>query len=296
MSDRSFAQGQFRPPGGPGKLMHTVSWMDGSILFEHRHWSGEEVEPGPSRRTHHRIVLTESGGTARTQVRLEGRAVYDGHDQPGTLTFIPALVERECRYRSADLVFSGIWVAPALQERLSGGDALLPDRAMVNGNDDVVSTLLASLSKEVVAGRTPGAAYVEHLAALMLLRLADPRPAASQSVGRGFLPRKALSYVQEYIEAHLGADISLADLAGLLALPIDTFARQFRATTGISPYAYVITRRVEQACSLLCETDLPISEIALVLGFSSQSHFTTTFRRTQGVTPQAYRAQWHPGS
>lgn len=296
MSDGSFAQGQFRPPGGPGQLMHTVSWMDGDIVFEHRHWSGEEVEPGPSRRTHHRIVLTESGATARTQVRLEGRAVYDGHDRPGALTFIPALVERECRYRSADLVFSGIWVAPALGERLSSGDVLSDDRALVNGNDDVVSTLLVSLRREVAAGRTPGAAYVEHLAALMLLRLADPRPAAPPSIRRGLLHPKALSYVQEYIEAHLEADISLADLAGLLALPIDTFARQFRATMGISPYAYVITRRVERACSLLCKTDLPISEIALLLGFSSQSHFTTMFRRTQGVTPQAYRAQWHPGS
>jgi AraC family transcriptional regulator len=296
MSNRSFTQDHSCPPGGQDKLIHTVSWMDGSVVFEHRHWSGEEMESGPSRRTHHRIVLTESGGTARTQVRLEGRTVYDGHDSSGVLTFIPALVERECRYRGADLVLSGIWIAPALQERLSGCEALPPERALINGNDDVVSTLLVSLRKEVVAGRRPGAAYVEHLAALMLLRLADPHRRALQSVGRGFLHQKALSCVQEYIEAHLDTDISLADLAGLLALPIDTFARQFRATMGLSPYAYVINRRVERACSLLCETDLPISEIALVLGFSSQSHFTTTFRRTKGVTPQIYRAQWRPES
>jgi AraC family transcriptional regulator len=274
--------------------MHTASWMEGSVVFEHRHWSGEAVGPSPSRRTHHRIVLTESGGTAQTQVRLEGRTIYDGQDRPGALTFIPASVERECRYQDADLVFSGIWIDPTIQERLSGCDALPSDRAMINGNDDVVSMLLVSLRREVVAGHIPGAAYVEHLAALMLLRLADPRPAALPSIRRGFLHRKALSCVQEYIDAHLGADISLADLAGLLALPIDTFARQFRATTGLSPYAYVITRRVEQACSLLCETDLPISEIALALGFSSQSHFTTTFRRVKGVTPQIYRAQWRP--
>jgi AraC family transcriptional regulator len=276
--------------------MHTVSWMDGEIVFEHRRWSGEEVESGPSRRTHHRIVLTESGATTRTQVRLEGKTVYDGHDQPGALTFIPAFVERECRYRSADLVFSGIWIAPALGKRLCGSEALSDDLALINGNDDVVSTLLSSLRREVAAGRTPGTAYVEHLAALMLLRLTDPRPAAKPRARRGLLHPKALSFVQEYIEAHLGADISLADLAGLLTLPTDTFARQFRATMGISPYAYVITRRVEQACSLLCKTDLPISEIALLLGFSSQSHFTTMFRRIQGMTPQAYRVQRHPGS
>jgi AraC family transcriptional regulator len=296
MSKRSFTQEQFHPPGGPGKLIHTASWMDDTIMFEHRYWSGEEVEPGPSRRTHHRIVLTESGETARTQVRLEGRTVYDGHDQPGALTFIPALVERECCYRNADLVFSGIWIAPALQERLSEYDVLSDDHAMINGDDDVVSALLTSLSKEVRAGRTPGAAYVEHMVALILLRLAGSQPIAPESVERSSLSRKELSRVQEYIEAHLGVDISLADLAGLLVLPIDTFARKFRAATGISPYAYVITRRVERACWLLRETSLSISEIALTSGFSSQSHFTTTFRRIRGVTPQVYRAQWHPES
>jgi AraC family transcriptional regulator len=237
MSKRSFAESRFQSPGGPGKLMHTVSWMDGGIVFEHRHWNGEEAEPGPSRATHHRIVLTESGGTSRTHVRLEGRVMYDGRDRPGALTFIPALVERECRYRDAHLVFSGIWIDPAIAGRLAGGDALLPIPAMVNGNDDVVSTLLSSLSREVAAGRTPGAAYVEHLAALMLLHLAGLHEAVPQRTKSGQLTRKALADVQDYIDANLGEDIALADLAGLLALPLDTFARQFRATTGLPPYA-----------------------------------------------------------
>jgi AraC family transcriptional regulator len=102
--------------------------------------------------------------------------------------------------------------------------------------------------------------------------------------------------VLDYIDTHLDVDIALSDLAGLLALPIDTFARQFRATTGTAPYAYVIKRRVEQASSLLRETDMQISEIALALGFSSQSHFTTTFRRVMGTTPQAYRTHCRPES
>jgi AraC family transcriptional regulator len=296
MSNQSFVQDQSRPQRGSGHLIQTASWMDGRVVFEHRHVSGKDMESGPSQQPHHRIVLTESGGTARTQIRLEGRTAYEGHDSSGVLTFIPALVERECRYLDADLVLSGIWIAPALHERLAGGEALPPEHALINGNDDVVSTLLVSLRREIVAGQTPGAAYVEHLVALMLLRFADPHRSPPHSVGRGFLHQKALSRVQEYIEAHLGTDISLADLADLLTLPIDTFARQFRATTGLSPYAYVINRRVERAGSLLSETDLQISQIAFELGFSSQSHFTTTFRRVRGMTPQVYRAQWRPES
>ena len=81
-------------------------------------------------------------------------------------------------------------------------------------------------------------------------------------------------------------------LAALLDMPIDRFARRFKATTGLAPYAYVIARRVRRAEVLLQTTDRDIATIALALGFSSQSHFTTAFRQATGGTPAAYRAQF----
>ena len=58
---------------------------------------------------------------------------------------------------------------------------------------------------------------------------------------------------------------------------------------GMTPTNYIIERRLERAKELMQETDLPIADIALRSGFSSQSHFTTSFRRFVGVTPSSFR-------
>ena len=68
------------------------------------------------------------------------------------------------------------------------------------------------------------------------------------------------------------------------------FSRAFKQSMGMSPTNYIAERRIEGAKKLLQETELPISEIALRVGFSSQSHFTTSFRRVAGATPKAFRA------
>jgi AraC family transcriptional regulator len=131
---------------------------------------------------------------------------------------------------------------------------------------------------------------------LVLMRLAALRGAAPPKARTGRLSRKALARVEDYIEARLGTDIALADLAELADLPIDAFARRFKAATGLAPYAFVIERRVRRAEALLRSTGMEIGTIALALGFSSQSHLTTTFRRATGTTPGAYRAHFSPES
>ena len=65
--------------------------------------------------------------------------------------------------------------------------------------------------------------------------------------------------------------------------------RAFRSTVGQSPHQYVVTRRVELARRMLRDTQTPIADIALMTGFSSQSHLSNWFRRIVGVSPAAYR-------
>jgi len=67
------------------------------------------------------------------------------------------------------------------------------------------------------------------------------------------------------------------------------FSRAFKQSMGMTPTNYIAERRIERAKKLMQETNLPISEIALRSGFSSQSHFTTSFRRLAGVTPRCFR-------
>ncbi|MNL85512.1 Exoenzyme S synthesis regulatory protein ExsA [compost metagenome] len=67
------------------------------------------------------------------------------------------------------------------------------------------------------------------------------------------------------------------------------FARRFQETVGMSPHSYVLGRRIERAGALLRRRDVPLVDIALACGFSSQSHLTTVFRRCLGLTPGEYR-------
>ncbi|MEH1913155.1 helix-turn-helix transcriptional regulator [Nostoc sp.] len=68
-----------------------------------------------------------------------------------------------------------------------------------------------------------------------------------------------------------------------------SFCRWFKRLIGLSPHQYVIQCRIERAKFLLTYTQLPIIEIALQVGCSSQSNFTTLFRQHIGITPKAYR-------
>lgn len=272
------------------EAIHTASWCDGRITFDHRRWCCADAELS-WKAPQHLVVLTEEGGTAHTQVRIDGQMHFSGCDQPGALSFVPALAERHNAYRGVDLAYSALWIDPSLQEALTDRSDAADIVPVINGGDDVISGLLTSLRSDLTAGEIPATAYIEHLVALILLRAANlPGRNAQGTSGPSPFSRKLLAQLDGYIEANLGCDISLSALAAQLDMPIERFARRFKATTGLAPYAYVINRRVRRAEQLLRTTDSEIAAIALTLGFASQSHFTTTFRRVTGKTPTAYRA------
>lgn len=99
-----------------------------------------------------------------------------------------------------------------------------------------------------------------------------------------------LERVSDYIGAHLAKPIRLGELSKLVGLSQAYFSTQFRLATGMPPYRYILKRRIAVAEQLLLNTDLPIVEIALRLGFSSQQHFTEAFRRLKGEPPARWRS------
>jgi AraC-like DNA-binding protein len=103
------------------------------------------------------------------------------------------------------------------------------------------------------------------------------------------LTRPQLQQVLDYIQTHLDRDLSLAELAETLNLSPTYFASAFKQAIEISPHQYVIQQRVEQAKLMLSKTDLAIVDIALQVGFASQSHLTQQFKRLTGMTPKQVR-------
>ena len=97
-----------------------------------------------------------------------------------------------------------------------------------------------------------------------------------------------------YIEEHLAANITLADLAGLARLSPFHFCRVFKESVGISPHRYHMQQRVERAKALLAERVLSVGGVALATGFGGPSQFTTAFRKLTGQTPTSYRASFRP--
>ena len=94
-----------------------------------------------------------------------------------------------------------------------------------------------------------------------------------------------------YFEA-LGVD----DLARAAGLSRAHFSREFRRAFGESPHAYLLTRRLERAAALLRTTDRSVADICFSVGLQSVGSFTTTFTRTYGVSPTAYRAAFPPAA
>ncbi len=96
------------------------------------------------------------------------------------------------------------------------------------------------------------------------------------------------------MNASIGDPLTLADLAAAAGLSRMHFAAQFRAATGCRPHEYLLQQRIECAKATLSSVSMPLAEVALSVGFQTQSHFSTVFKRITGETPARWqRANRH---
>jgi len=101
--------------------------------------------------------------------------------------------------------------------------------------------------------------------------------------------RKAIALMDQHLAGEEEGRIALRMVAREVGMSYFHFSRAFKQSMGMTATNYISERRIEFAKGLIKDTDLPISEIALRSGFSSQSHFTISFRRVAGITPRAFR-------
>ena len=95
--------------------------------------------------------------------------------------------------------------------------------------------------------------------------------------------------VSDYVRAHLACNVRLAALAGQVSLSPHYFSMLFKHSLGVSPHHYVLRECIYEAQRRLAGGRMSISQVALSLGFSDQSHFSQTFRKITGTTPKRYQ-------
>ncbi|MBV9767956.1 MAG: helix-turn-helix domain-containing protein, partial [Bryobacterales bacterium] len=178
----------------------------------------------------------------------------------------------------------------------SSGAELVPRFAILDPLLEQLAIAITNTLREGARADGSGAdgLYIDTIAQMMAVHLARTHSSRSRPVR--ILPAKPLSgwkmrRVIEFIEDNLEGDLSLQAMAAEVDISALYLARAFKTAVGQSPHQYVLARRIERARELLRNTDLPVVDVALSSGFSSQSHLSHWFTRQVGVSPAVYRRQ-----
>jgi AraC family transcriptional regulator len=160
--------------------------------------------------------------------------------------------------------------------------------------DPLLEQLAIAITNALRDGNAEDGLYIDTIAQMMAVHLARTHSSRSRPVR--ILPARPLAgwkmrRVIEFIEDNLEGDLSLQAMAAEVDISPLYLARAFKAAVGQSPHQYVLARRIERAKELLRNTDLPVVDVALSSGFSSQSHLSHWFIRQIGVSPAVYRRQ-----
>ena len=164
-----------------------------------------------------------------------------------------------------------------------------------NVHDEVIKGIIELFLIEVKAGGRNGYSYLQSLLALLgnhyILNYSNyPELQDERKTASGF-GQAQVDKIDGYIIQHMGDSITVDDLADLLGCSKFHFLREFKKMMSITPYQYLLSRRMEQARMLLSSPDSSIAAVGLDLGFNDQSHFTRAFKNQFGLTPGQFQKQ-----
>jgi AraC family transcriptional regulator len=241
------------------------------------------------------VILGRHGGTCGPRFSLKKPMLSDRND-PGFFFWIPANLtvygfSQEARMiRELQVRFDTEQLMPILGDEIFGGKLHMPTPSIY---DDRVAKCASMLADCCIDGQNEDRLFGECLiTSLLAAAVQNITGKVSGSQVSGLVPWQ-LRIAKEYLHEHLVGDVSLEEVAGLTKLSLSRFARGFKASTGLPPYKWLLKERIQRAQVLMAATATPIADIATMVGFADQSHFTKAFRRVTGTTPRYWRTDKH---
>lgn len=277
------------PPVG-GAALKDTTWLT-------RPWGHDALHDHLGPMDGH-VIITYYGEPQAIQWRTHGEHLRSA-TRSGSITIIPQGRDGEWDI-SGPIGVSHVFLS---EERLRasaelaghhGGVELLP---RVGFDDTVAARVMEMLGREADVADPSSRLFMEQATDLLvtqLLRAHSSRVGRIATTPQRGLARWQVKKVTDYMRERLGAPIGLDDLAGVAGLSRFHFCTAFREATGTTPHEWLVRLRIEKARHLLADPKLPITDIALAVGYETPSSFAVAFRKIAGTTPTAYRRGLQP--
>ncbi|HLH10524.1 MAG TPA: AraC family transcriptional regulator [Methylovirgula sp.] len=272
-------------PTGFGQKMRRVVWAGGELVWGV--FKTDEFTPYELFRDQHESFFMLSGEAITRCRSIDGKPAPRADRNAGSVDFFHSGIslrgEVWGEYEQIRMSIDPFWSAehaPILD---------LHSPWMMGSIQTSVWSLIHEVAAHLKRSETIDPLLTDGVASLLAFKLSELGPVAKSTINA--LSAGRLKAATSYIDANLEKRILLSDLSSCAGLSTSQFAVAFRKSTGMPPHRFVVFRRIERAKAMLRDKSKTIIEIAFLLGFSSQSHFTQTFKSVTGLTPMQFRMQ-----
>lgn len=255
------------------------------------HWKHDPLHDVVEPMSHH-VIMAYNGMMQRME-RRSGRSIAIGTFRPGVVIIIPeGSSSRWDIPKPVDVV--QLYLPNATLKRVAGEAGIAKPAELLERTahpDPITSRLILSAADSLEGNGALDTLFRHQLTDLLATRLLVAHTGSSitfQPTMGGLSPKVLLRAI-ERLRSDSDADVSLNALASDAGLSRFHFCRAFKESTGLSPHAWLRQHRLEQAMTMLRDSDEPVVSIAAALGYSSQTAFAAAFRKLTGETPSDWR-------
>jgi AraC family transcriptional regulator len=276
-------------PRSPLLTSNSAQWN--YIHLEYHHQPPYEI-PASSAPQHIIAIQTEVSAPRRIDGYLDGQ-FQSAEFAEGDILLIPANINHLARWNTDHrfilLSLDPRYLTHIAYDLMNAGQVELMPHFLKS--DQLIHQISLTLKAELESSGAEDILYVEtmvHALAVHLIKHYSTRENGIRQ-NRGGLSKLALKQVEDYITTYLEKRLSLSELAHLVHLSASHFSFEFKRSTGLSPYQFVLQCRVVRTKKLLIQSRTSIAEIANQVGFANQGHLSDHFKRHYGVTPGEMR-------